>query len=405
VYAGVVAAARSRFPRPLSRLLPALTMSIPVTLFSVPALTFPLALAQTLRLSAVATASWIAVMYGLSAVVSVALTLRFRQPLLVAWSVAGMALAATFIGRTTFAELCGATVAAGVMVALIGVLGLTEWVSHWVPIPIVMAMVAGAVLPYVAGIFSAVPGAPVMVGGAFAAYILGGRFLPKSVPAFLPAIAAGILGAAFSGKLSLAQFDWALPALRFAVPTFSGAVLIAYAPVLAVLITTNSNLISIVYIRSQGYRPPTRSIDVATGAATAAGSFFGLVPICMGSFFVAPTAGPDAGDYDVRHWSVYFSAAGFAIIALLAGVAAKLLNIIPASLLLALAGVALIGVLMNTLQEAIRGPLKWGPLLTFAIAVSKVSYLGLGPLFWALVIGTAASFLLEKSQLDLLNAP
>jgi len=137
-----------------------------------------------------------------------------------------------------------------------------------VPPPIVMAMVAGAILPYVAGIFSALPGAPTMVGGAFAANILGRRFLPARVPAVLLAIAAGILGAAVTGKLHMAQFDWAPPVLQFTAPAFSWVVLIAYAPVLAVLMTASSNLASVVYIRNQRYRPPTRLIDVATGSAT-----------------------------------------------------------------------------------------------------------------------------------------
>src|SRR5262249_18374615 len=150
----VAVTARSRLPWPLSRLLPALTMSIPVTIFAGAALSFPLALAQALRLSASATSSWIAVMYGLSAALSVVLTLRFRQPLLVAWSISGMVLTATFIGHATYSDLCGATLTAGVLIALSGVLGLTERISRWVPTPIVMAMVAGAVLPYVAGIFS-----------------------------------------------------------------------------------------------------------------------------------------------------------------------------------------------------------------------------------------------------------
>jgi benzoate membrane transport protein len=379
-------------------------MSIPVTIFAAAALSFPLALAQALRLSTAETTSWIAVMYGLSAVISVALTMRFREPLLVAWSISGMALAATFIGHATYLGLCGATGAAGIMIVLIGALGLTERVSHWFPTPIIMAMVAGAVLPYVAGIFSAVPRAPAMVGGSFVAYILGRRFLPARVPAVLPAIAAGLLGAAVTGKIGLAMLDWAPPIPRFITPAFSWAVVIAYAPVLAVLVTASSNLPSVIYIRSQRYQAPARPIDVVTGLATVAGSFFGLVPICMASFLVAPTAGPDAGDRDVRHWSVYFSAVGFAAIALLSGVAAKLLTIIPVSLLLALAGLALINVLLSTLQQALRGPLVWGPLLTFAVAVSNISYLGFGALFWALVAGAATSVLLEKPQLDSLSA-
>ena len=78
--------------------------------------------------------------------------------------------------------------------------------------------------------------------------------------------------------------------------------------------------------------------------------------------------------------------------------------IIPVSLLLALAGVALIGVLLSTLQEAVRGPLVWGPLVTFVIAISKAAYLGLGPLSWGMILGTATSLLLEKPQLDALRA-
>jgi benzoate membrane transport protein len=101
---------------------------------------------------------------------------------------------------------------------------------------------------------------------------------------------------------------------------------------------------------------------------------------------------------------VYFSAAGLALIALLSGIAAALLRIVPLALLLALAGLALIAVLLDTLKDALRGPLTWGPLLTFAVALSKISYLGLGPLFWALVLGTATSLTLERRELDLLRA-
>jgi len=119
----------------------------------------------------------------------------------------------------------------------------------------------------------------------------------------------------------------------------------------------------------------------------------------MASFLVAPTAGPDAGDRDVRHWSVYASVVAMFAIAALATYAADLLRIVPLSLLLAFAGLALIGVLGSTLREALQGPLVLGPLLTFAVAVSHLSYLGLGPLFWSLVIGMATSLVLERQHL------
>jgi benzoate membrane transport protein len=174
--------------------------------------------------------------------------------------------------------------------------------------------------------------------------------------------------------------------------------------VLAILMSTSANLASVVYIRSQRYPASLRAISVVTGDATIAGSLFGFTPVCMASFLAAPTAGPDAGDHDVRHWSVYFSSLGLLAIAVSAGLAADLLQIVPLSVLLALAGLALIGVLGTTLQEAVRGPLVVGPLMTFAVAVSHLSYLGFGPLFWSLLIGTGTSLVLEREQFAVLRA-
>lgn len=89
--------------------------------------------------------------------------------------------------------------------------------------------------------------------------------------------------------------------------------------------------------------------------------------------------------------------------AVLAGVAGELLTIVPLPVLLALAGLALIGALGSTLREALQGPLVLGPLLAFAIAVSHLSYLGFGSLFWSLVVGTATSLVLERDQLRTLR--
>ena len=164
------------------------------------------------------------------------------------------------------------------------------------------------------------------------------------------------------------------------------------------MISAQANLPSVVYVLSQGYRAPARLIEMLTGAGTAVGCLFGLNPICMGSFFTVATAGPEAGEVDVRHWSVYFSAAGFMAVAVLAGVAAELLRIVPGPLLLALAGLGLVGVLASMLREVVRGPLVLGPLLTFSVSLSHITVLGLGPLFWALVLGTAVSLLLEGEQ-------
>jgi benzoate membrane transport protein len=92
------------------------------------------------------------------------------------------------------------------------------------------------------------------------------------------------------------------------------------------------------------------------------------------------------------------------LIALLASAAADLAVLVPPILLLALAGLALVGVLVSSLREIARGPLLLGPIFAFAIALSDMRLLDLGPFFWSLVLGTGISLLLERDEWKQLRA-
>ena len=82
----------------------------------------------------------------------------------------------------------------------------------------------------------------------------------------------------------------------------------------------------------------------------------------------------------------------------------RLPSLQPLPLLLAIAGLALIGVLAQALGEMVRGPLLLGSLLAFVAASSQLTLFGLGPLFWGLVAGTGVSLLLEAEALLQLRA-
>jgi benzoate membrane transport protein len=116
-------------------------------------------------------------------------------------------------------------------------------------------------------------------------------------------------------------------------------------------------------------------------------------------------AGEDAGEPHLRYRAVYLVARAALLVGLLAGAAAFLPEIVPLPLLLSIAGLAVIGVLVSALQTITRGPLVLGPLFAFAVALSDISLLGLGPFFWALVIGTGVSHLLERDALREMQPP
>jgi benzoate membrane transport protein len=388
----------------LRRWLPALSTAIPLIILPIAILSIPLAAAQEMDLSEAETSSWILAVYGLPALLGLVLAIRYRQPLLLTGNVFVLIFIASLGGQLSYPEIVGASIVAGAGVLLISVLGLTDWLAGWIPAPIVLGLLAGAVMPFVSGIFTSLDDAPVLVGGAFLAYIWGYRSLGNRVLAILPALVAGLAIAALTGELGQVPARSPLPLPTLTTPVFSVHAIATATPVLVILITLQSNVPSMVFLRNQEYHPPERLIDTVSGVGTLVGSLLGPTAVSLSLPATAIAAGADAGEHQLRHRSVYLASGAVVLIGLLAGIAAELPEIIPLELLLALAGLAVIGVLANALQQITQGPLLLGPLFAFAIALSEISILGFGPFFWALVIGTGISLLLERDKLQTLRS-
>lgn len=381
----------------------ALAASIPIIIIPITVLSILLAAAQALHLSPEETTSWIVSVYALPGVLGLGLILRYRQPLLVTGNVFALIFFASLGNQMGYAELVGATIVAGIIVLVVGMLGLTDYVSAWLPAPIVLGLLAGAVMPYVSGIFTALGSDPLVVGGTFLAYLLGRRFLSTRIPPLVPALVVGLALVGLTGKLGQLPAHWALPALVITLPSFSLPAVATVVPVLVVVILVQSNLPSVIYLRSQGYEPSERTIDTVSGVGTALGSFFGPTAVSLALPLVSLAAAPESGEFAVRHRAAYVGASALVVIGLVATVAAALPTIISMPLLLTLAGLALVPVLANALQAITRGPLLLGPLFAFAIALSKISFLGFGPFFWSLLVGLLISLMLEREQLNALR--
>jgi benzoate membrane transport protein len=372
-----------------------LAASIPITIFSVAAVALPLATAQALGLSPRQSSAWIFALYAAPALASLVLTLAYRQPLFVAWHTAVVAFVASLAHTVPYSDILGGMIVAGLVVAVLGALGLTTRVAAFVPTGVVFGVVAGNVLPFVVGTFEALQSEGFLVGAMLAAYLVGRRVLHPRVPPLLPALVVGLALAAATGILQGTATGWTWPDLTVTGPSFNPAAILTVVPVAVPLIALHSNLTAVAYLRSEAYAPPARAIEVTTGVATMVASVFGPSPICMGAIVTPLTAGPEAGERAVRPWAVYVSALGFLLVALAAGMAADLPTLLPLPLLLAIAGLALLGVLSQALAQVVTGPLRLGPLVAFAVASSSLSLFGLGPAFWALVLGTVASVVVE----------
>jgi benzoate membrane transport protein len=140
--------------------LPALSTSIPLIILPVAILSIPLAAAQEMDLSEAETSSWILAVYGLPSLLGLVLTIRYRQPLLFTGNVFVLIFIASLGGQLSYPEIVGASIVAGACVLLVSALGLTDWLVGWIPAPIVLGLLAGAVMPFVSGIFTSLGDAP-----------------------------------------------------------------------------------------------------------------------------------------------------------------------------------------------------------------------------------------------------
>jgi benzoate membrane transport protein len=394
--------------RELRRTLPALIASIPIVIvfFAVLGIMLTAAGPEGLALSDEQTSGWIAVVYGLPMFPTLVLSIRYRQPLILTGNIFAIIFFVSLGDQVAFPDLAGAALVAGALVLLAATFGLTGVLARWIPAPIVHGLIAGAVTPFVVDVFSsistsaggvAIPAeVPVMVGAALVAYLLSQRFLSSRLPAILPSFVAGLLVALLTGQLGEIPSSLELPSLEVVRPGFSWTAIVTATPVLVALLTVQSNVPSVIYLRTQGFQAPERVINVVSGVGTVVGSLFGPIAMSLALPPLLLAAGPGAGEKSLRYRAVYLPAATGLLIALFAGTAADLAVLVPPVLLLAMAGLALLPALVSALREITAGPLIIGPLFAFTIALSEMSLFGLGPFFWSLVLGTAVSLLLER---------
>lgn len=383
--------------------LPALIAGLTVGIVFLAVLSIVLTAAgpHGLGLSERRTSGWIALIYGLPMIPSLVLTLRYRMPLLLTGNVFALIFFVSLGDRIRFAELAAASILAGAIVLVTALLGLTGRLAAWIPAPIVQGLIAGAVIPFVVNIFTSLStsgGArvPVMVASAVVVYLVSQRVLGTRLPPILPAFVAGFLAAAVTGQLGAFPSTFALPGLEFIRPEFSWTAIATVTPVLLALMTVQSNVPSVIYLRSQGFQPPDRVLNIVSGAGTLLGSLFGPISMSLALPPVLVTAGPSAGDRNLRYRSIWVPVAAGLLIAIFAATAADLAVLVPPVLLLTMAGLALVPALAVAIREIGAGPLVLGPLFAFAIALSQMTVFGLGPFFWSLVLGTAISLLLER---------
>ena len=320
------------------------------------------------------------------------LSLRRRLPISVAWSTPGAALlAGSAAPDGGFPVAVGAFLLTGALIVAAGLFRpLGRWVAA-IPAPLANAMLAGVLLPLCLAPVHAVAAAPAMGLAIVLAWAVTGRIRRLfAVPAAV--LVAGILIAATAPAIAPATL-WPAPLLIR--PAFSLAAAIGIALPLFIVTMASQNIPGIAVLASCGYRPPPGPLFTATGIASLLGAPFGGHAVNLAAITAALCAGPDAHpDPARRYWAAVVAGALYILFGLLAGAATAFVAAAPPLLIEAVAGLALLGAFASALRAAVLDPEQREPAtITFVVAASGVTFLGIGGAFWGLLAGAAALLL------------
>ena len=341
-------------------------------------------------------ASWIFSAFFLNTLISLAVTLLYRQPLIFLWSIPGAVLVGPALGHLSFAEVIGAFMATGVLMLVLGVSGWWRRAMAIVPMPIVMAMVAGVflrfgvdlVLAFRDQIWIAAP-----MTAAFVVFTLWNRWVP-------PLIAALVVGGLAIWVLGLFKPQagplFALASPNFYVPEFSWRAMVELVVPLAITVLVVQNGQGTAVLTANGHRPPINAITAACGAGSILTGLFGAVSTCLTGPVNAILS--SSGERE-RH---YVAALVFCLLAFAFGLLApfftRVLFATPPAFIATLAGLAMLRVLQSAFAIAFRGAFGIGALVAFLVTVSGISIAGIGAPFWGLVFGVAVSRIMERAD-------
>lgn len=359
------------------------------------------------HLSDAQTVAWLFGIYFLGGLISLGLALYYKMPIVGAYSIPGAAMIASSLTIFSFDQAVGAFILAGVLVFILGVTGLIGRVMRWLPMPIVMAMIAGALIRFGTGAVTAINALPLVVCAAIVAFFISMRYV-KAVPPVLSALVVGLIVVFATGafRSSAAHINVVMPVLT--MPTFTVDAFLAMAVPLAILVVGAENAQAVGVLMAEGYRPPINAMTIVSGIGGILAGVLGAHNANIAGPMTAICASDQAGeDKEGRYVAAVLNGVLFGAFGIVASVAVPFILALPGPLISVVAGLAMINVLLSAFQGAFTkgAPHQVGAFVALVVAMSNITVLHISAPFWSLVAGSVISMVLERRESVRENSP
>ena len=333
------------------------------------------------------TASAIFVLIAMYGLLSIALSWRYKMPISIVWSTPGAALLISS-GELNlpFSSAVGAFIVTGALLLLTGLWPALGRLVSAIPKPIASAMLAGVIFNFCIAPFKSAADFPWIVLPAILVWLILYKYATIwATPAAmliiftLTAIDKGITFG--SGDL--------LPHIELVTPTFDITAIMSIGIPLYLVTMASQNIPGVAIMKSFGYEVPFKQVMASTGLAAIVAGFFGGFSMNLAAITAALNANEHAHKDPKRRWlSSVYGGYVYLVIALLAVPTVAFVLQAPKELVLAAAGLALLGTIISALSSAVEVvELRLPAMVAFLVAASGLSAFGIGSAFWALIAG------------------
>ena len=318
------------------------------------------------------------------------LSARHRIPITLAWSTPGAAvLAGSGHVAGGWAAAVGAFVLVGALMALTGRWSRLGALINAIPSPIAQALLAGVLLQICLVPVRGVAGHPLEVIPIVLTWLVAARLAPHwAVPiafvATLVVVGVSAAGHGIHGPV--------VPSLSWTTPRLSPGAVIGIALPLYVVTMAAQNVPGVAIMRSFGFEIPWREALTLTGLGTAVGAPLGGFCINLAAISASVPASPAAHADPRRRWPAASAfGATFLVLAVLTTALTSYLDAAPYQVVATIAGLGLLRTLGSSLNAAFLEPAeRVGAAITFVVAASGVTLVGLPAPAWALLAGILA---------------
>ncbi|WP_342370693.1 benzoate/H(+) symporter BenE [Acinetobacter sp. D009] len=359
--------------------------------------------AQRAHVSTDMMVSWI---WGISigaAVSGIYLSIKYKTPVITAWSAPGTALLVTLFPNVSLNEAVAAYITSAIVIFLIGVTGYFDKLLKWIPQDVAAGMMAGILFQFGIGLFTASDSMPFIVFSMLIVFLIAKRVIPRYTMIWV--LAAGVLLSLILGKMNPVDVSFNLAIPQWISPEWTWNSTLNLAIPLILVSLTGQFLPGMAIMKLSGYDTPAKPIITVTSIASLAVACVGGITIVLASITAALCMGKDAHELKEKRYIAGIANGIFYILGgLFAGSIVMLFSLLPKELVAALAGLALLGAIATNISVAMKNDhQRDAALITFLATASGMHFLGLSSVFWGICIGVIAHFILTPRSTPATN--